>query len=155
VTETSLDTWPRDVAILQRIVATLDARPDRVITFSEIGLGTTAHQGQTYGTEDVKRAVRKLHDGGLVHAVWIDESRSPGGQSFVQSCTRAGYEKAGAWPTPETAVDRLIAALEHIAENTEDDEERTRLQQFAVFLKTSGTQVGLNVVTAFLTRQVT
>ena len=106
------DTWnPRDLPILRRIVATLDARPGQGITLDDISLGTTAHQGETFDVRDVLPAVRALEDDGLIEVVWIDPRHSAGATSYVARCTGEARRKAGSWPSADSAADRLIAAL--------------------------------------------
>ncbi len=84
--------------------------------------------------EDVVAACRALEATGYVEMRW---NMPPGRAASVVRVDERAQQYAGAWPTPESGFDRLIAALEHIAENTEDDDERTQLRQFASFLKTS------------------
>ncbi|MCA2244757.1 hypothetical protein JF781_20565 [Mycobacterium sp. WUMAC-067] len=45
------------------------------------------------------------------------------------------YQLAGAWPTPETRLERLIAALEAVAaDETRDDPERSKAKQATLWL---------------------
>jgi hypothetical protein len=100
---------------------------------------------------DVLAAVRQLQHTGHLELRLV----GPAARGRVVRVSEKALQEVGQWPTAETGVDRLIAALEQIAQNTDDDDERTRLQQFAGFLKSSGQQVGLSLVTAVLTGQVT
>jgi len=146
MTEPPVDTWQRDVSVLRAIVPALDTQSLAMTDAIAEDLGLPER--------DVKLAMRNLHRGGQVVAHIMHDG---GGDwdIWASDVTRDGLERSGAWPTPETAVDRLVAALEQIAQNTDDEEERTRLQQFAAFLKTGGKQVGLSLVTSVLTGQVT
>lgn len=145
MTEPLPDTWnDRDLPVLRTVVRLYDE------TLQVVRASTVVEEtGLT--KEEVVRAGVALGSAGLVAA------QGRGGQKITMfgGVTAEARRIAGSWPTPESGVDRLIAALEHIAENTEDDEERTRAQQLVSFLKTSGKQVGLTIVSAVLTGQVT
>ena len=149
------DTWnPLDLPILQRVVATLDARPGQGVTLEDIALGTTTHQGRTFDNRDVLPAVRALEDDGLIEVVWIDPRRSAGETSYVARCTGEARRKAGSWPTADSAADRLIAALESLAERGTEDE-RSRAKRALEAMTGAGRQIAIGVATAVITGQVT
>lgn len=148
MTEPLTDTWhSRDLPVLRAIVAIFDETQDIVMPGD-------AAAAAGVSLDDAQKAILALDGDGIIDA---SITAFAGGYmvDFVRTVTGRARQAAGSWPTPESGVDRLIAALEHIAENTEDDDERTRLRQFADFLKTSGKQVGISVVSAVLTGQVT
>ncbi len=67
--------------------------------------------------------------------------------------TQTALYAVGAWPTPETALDRMLAALDKIAQNTDDSGTRTNAQRTAAWLRSSAT-VGLTVASAMITGQL-
>ena len=73
---------------------------------------------------------------------------------FVSSVTRDGLTAAGAWPTPETAYDRMVAALEELAENAGDEDTRGRARRFLDGLTGAGKTIGISVATAAITGQL-
>jgi DNA-binding MarR family transcriptional regulator len=78
---------------------------------------------------------------------------SGGEYSFIR-LSEKGLQTTGLWPTPETALYRMIAALDTIAENSNDEDTRTKAQKFAAWLRASGTTVGLSVASTVLTGQI-
>lgn len=146
MTEPLPDTWHwRELPVLRIVVGLWDTEQ------MPLAIGQVKSALPTLEPRDVERALSALLDEGI-----IEGQRWGDGVVNHRIRPRPGARAlAGSWPTTATGVERLIAALENIAENTEDEEQRTRLQQFAGFLKSSGQQVGLSLATAVLTGQVT
>jgi hypothetical protein len=145
MTEPLADTWDsRDLPALRAIVQLFDASEYNDVRPEEIERESGLTNAQ------VNRAAVALHDDGLIEMT----SAGPGELLWVTKVSGEARRMVGAWPTAESGVDRLVAALEQIAQNTDDEEDRTRLQQFAGFLKTGGKQVGLSVATAVITGQL-
>jgi hypothetical protein len=146
MTEPLPDTWEsRELPVLRTVVQIWDTEQ------MPLAIGQIKSALPTLEPRDVERALSALLDEGIIEGQrWGD-----GTVNHKIRPRRGARALAGSWPTAETGVERLITALENIAENTDDEEERTRIQQFAHFLSSSGKQVGLSVVTAVLTGQVT
>jgi len=69
--------------------------------------------------------------------------------------TERGLRQTRLWPTPETALDRMIAALEAIADNTDEDEDtRTRARKILDGLGGAGRQIGISVAAAAIGGQI-
>lgn len=132
-------TWPRELPVLQAAVAAMD---------DGTGLAMLGDLEAATGMpfEDVRRAVIALHRGGVIVAGPMTESAAGTQVHFVNDLTREAYELAGAWPTPENLATRIVEALEQIAEDTNDEDERTRLQKLVAGLKTGGRQAIISAV---------
>lgn len=65
--------------------------------------------------------------------------------------TGEARRRVGAWPTPDSLADRIIAALEDTAANGESEEERTRAQKMLDGAK----GVGKGVLTGVLVKVMT
>lgn len=102
-------------------------------------------------TRDVLTSFDTLKRTGFVDAQLDPDD---GGEySFIQ-LSEKGLYATGLWPTPDTALDRMITALDVIAENTNDEDTRTKAQKFAAWLRASGTTVGLSVASSVLTGRI-
>jgi hypothetical protein len=71
--------------------------------------------------DEVTAAALNLERGGLVELV------RGFGVTDVKDVTGQALREVGLWPSPATAFDRLIAALESIAANTDEDEDTRTL----------------------------
>ena len=60
----------------------------------------------------------------------------------------------GQWPSPETYLDRLLAALEDRASTTDDPDEKSRLRKIAEGIRGMSRDVAVSVVGAALTGAV-
>jgi hypothetical protein len=106
------DTWAtRDLPVLRAAVAGVDAEPIAGIRFAEIAAQTGL------ADEDVYRAAKALQSAGLVG---LRETFGPTSTNSFNEVAGAARVHAGQWPSEETALDRMIAALETIAANTAD-----------------------------------
>jgi hypothetical protein len=67
-----------------------------------------------------------------------------GGYTLAGEPTSAALRIAGAWPTPENLVDRLIEAFEAAANNEDlPEHERTRAQKIWEGLKSGGSKIAI------------
>jgi hypothetical protein len=144
MTEPLHDVWHRDIAVLTEVCRINQANrgPVDLVAVSE-----------TLGIEfdQVRTAALNLERDGYV-TLLLDFS----GVSHVSDISGDALRAVGLWPTPETAFDRMVAALEAIADNTdEDDDTRSRARKILEALGGAGKQIGLSVSTAVLTGLVT
>lgn len=144
---TSPDTWhARDLPILRLLIAEFEAGAFRVNAH-------TVAERLGFTRDRVELALRYLESDGLIE-------KPPSGARRqavieVQAVTGNGLRAAGAWPTEQTALDRMLASLEAIAINTDvPDDERSRARKILDQLAGDGRNVGLAVLTAVLTGQV-
>jgi hypothetical protein len=72
----------------------------------------------------------------------------------ILNVSASAYRATGAWPSPETAADRLIAALEERIANATNDEERTRWQRIRDGFLGAGRDVIVDVAAAMLGGQL-
>lgn len=123
-----MDTWnTRDLPVLKAAVDIYEESGRQAITPEEIA-GVL-----DIDVETVQKALRKLNAGpyfGEMQAGW-------GGEIFmIGPPTAEAFRVAGHWPTPEGMVEQLIAALDRASgESDRDAEERTKLQQTALWLR--------------------
>lgn len=148
------DVWDsRDLPVLREVVAHLD---DPATVGSRVTAEHLASEHLAgFNRDDVRRALRNLELGGYVEFPPRNSRKAvfkPGDE--VVAFTGAALEAVGAWPTPEVALDRLIAALESVALNAPDDETKTGAAKFAAWLRGSANTVGLSVASAAITGQL-
>jgi hypothetical protein len=137
------DTWSwRDLPVLREAARGVDAEPILGIRLGEVAEATGLNNA------DVYRASKALQAAGLVE---LREYAGDGSDNSFEGVSGAARVLVGQWPTEETALDRMIAALEEIAANTDDSDTRTNAQKFAAWLRTGATTVGLSVATAAIT----
>lgn len=60
--------------------------------------------------------------------------------------TERGLRAVGAWPTPESALDRLIQAMEARAEQTGSEEERSKARDVAAWFGNAGRDFMINAI---------
>lgn len=148
MTQPLADTWDwRDLPVLRAIVQELDSTMEPVM-LPTIG-ALTGLDG-----DDVKRAVLALDRAGLITASWTEAG---GGEKFVHFVRDVGataFSLVGAWPSPDTGVDRMIAALEAIARNSPTEDERTRAQKILDLFVGAGRDIAVSVATTMITGQM-
>jgi N-acetylmuramic acid 6-phosphate (MurNAc-6-P) etherase len=143
VTDPLPDTWhSRDLPVLREVVRGIDQG------------GYPSVQGVADATglteAEVDRAAANLRRAGLVRAQFA----AGGHVMFFQDFAGQALELVGAWPTPETALDRMLAALEAIAENTEDEAKRSWAQRTLTALRSGSRDVVVGVAAAAITGQL-
>lgn len=101
--------------------------------------------------DDTFLALRALESAGLLDVRWSMPARA----ARVHRASGEARRLTGAWPTPETALDRIITALEDIADNTEAEEDtRRRARKILDNLAGAGRQIGISVAAAAITGQL-
>jgi hypothetical protein len=134
------DTWnTRDLPVLQAIV---DIYEDSG-TYLTRATGIERRTGLDHDT--VQRALRRLNSQPSFFEKVVEAS---GGQVImVGPPTADALRIAGAWPSPEQLLQRLITALEVAAEDdARGPEERSKLRQAASYLGSFATQVAIGAL---------
>lgn len=92
-------------------------------------------------TWKVGRALDRLHRAGLIEI--IDAMDGTPWPSTVMGVTTAGLRTAGAWPTPESMRDRLLAELEAAADriSASEPEKSKRIQQIVEYFRFAATEI--------------
>ena len=95
--------------------------------------------------DTVQRALRRLNSGPSYFEKVVDAS---GGEIImVGPPTADALRVAGAWPSPEQLLQRLITALETAADDdTRAPEERSKFKQAAAYLGSFATQVAIGAL---------
>lgn len=144
MTEPLPDTWyARDLPVLRVVVRLYDEtmRPVRInVVEEETGLSR----------QDVQRAGIALVSGGLVTTSGASQMKV----LMFGGVTAEARRLAGSWPSPETAADRIVEALEQIAENTDNEDTRTRARKILDGFAGSGRQIAVGVGTAVINGQI-
>jgi hypothetical protein len=114
-----------------------------------VAIAEVAHALQL-DIEDVMRSARNLNRGEYVTVIggW------GGAVTHFQDVTKKGLHETGLWPTPESALDRMIAALEAIADHTDDEDTRTRARKILDGMTGAGRHIGLAAAIAVVTGQL-
>lgn len=144
--EANVERWhSRDLPVLRALVRQFDGQRGIIVTakaiVDEVGLDAV----------EATAAVNNLVRGSYVVTanVWTNDD------FMVTDVTDRALYATQVWPTPQTGLDRMIAALETIADNTdEDDDTRTRARKALDALTGAGKHIGLAVATAYATGQV-
>jgi hypothetical protein len=135
----SWSTW--DLPILTSIVARyeLDGYVGRDTIVDDTGL-------------DVSLVERRARD--LRAAGWFGAYFEGGGEFSVNEISEAARRTVGAWPSPERAADRLLAAVERAIEQAATPEERGRLVKIRDGLAGVGRDLLVNIGSAIITGQM-
>jgi hypothetical protein len=137
------DTWhSRDLPVLRELARICDERPG----------GASSHdlsRATDLGIDQVGNALRALESGGYVTVTWVRQ-----GIGRATGVSAEARRLVGLWPTPETALERMVAALEAIADNADDEDTRTRARKILEGLTGAGRQIGIGVATAVVTGQI-
>jgi hypothetical protein len=142
------DPWTRrDLPVLKAIVDQCEAGKHPV-------RATDVAQSLDLPVDQVRRAVTLLgRDGYLMLPTNAPRAGSHAGE-FINDITPNAMRAVDLWPTPDTAFDRMIAALEAIAEHTDDEDTRTRTRKILDGFAGAGKTIGLGVATAAITGQL-
>jgi hypothetical protein len=100
--------------------------------------------------EQVTAAALNLERDGLVELL----NGFGSGLPHVKDVTGQALRAVGLWPSPDTALDRMIVALQAIAANSDDEDTRTRARKVLEGFAGAGRQIGVAVVAAALTGQL-
>lgn len=133
------DTWTdRDLPVLSAAVEIYEETGRRALRPRQIE-SATGFDGET-----VQRALRAL-----MREPYFEKSEGAfGGQILmVGPPTSAALRVAGQWPSPETQLERLIAALQTAADDdSRPDEERSRFRQAAAWLGTTASAIAIGAL---------
>jgi hypothetical protein len=147
-----MDVWAdRDLLVLREVVACLDKSASATLSAEHLA---EKHLND-FTVDEVCLSLKRLEKGGYVTYPPV-RSRIAGwrpGESVADYTGRA-LPAIGTWPSPELALDRLVAALSLAAENADDEETRTALSKVARTLRTSAATIGLNVASAVISGQL-
>ncbi|KQP26179.1 hypothetical protein [Aeromicrobium sp. Leaf272] len=148
------DTWySRELPVLRYIVSQSESERPR-ISAGWMSMEVRAADGSNFGIDGVVRALRALERDSLIQMQWFENSpNSPTVgvmDSYVIDFSAEAYRIVGQWPNPESAADRMIAALEQIAEDGTEDE-KTRAQKILAAFAGAGQQIAVGVATAMIT----
>jgi hypothetical protein len=126
------DTWStRALPFLRSAVARFETYGDA---------GSEEIQTDTgLGSRELRETAFRLRDEG-----YLDVQFQGGGAFNVRGVTERGLVEVGAWPSPESLVDRLLAALEAQAETADTPEERSRIRSTLSVLTSLGRDVLTN-----------
>jgi hypothetical protein len=135
------DTWSRrDLPVLKAIVEIFNETGDSSIDASEV----RARAG--LDKDALQRALRALYT-----EPYLQESGKmevAGGELwYVGAPTGEAMRVAGAWPSPEGLLDRLVTALERAADDdARETEERSKLKQTALWLRGAASQIAIGAL---------
>jgi hypothetical protein len=147
----SHDTWHvRDLPFLAELVDQLDACPQTWITGDDVA------RALSLGESDAHRALANLKRGGhVLSRPGVPLRNGDGPLEEPLEVTDLALYAVGVWPTEQTALDRMITALEAIADNTDEDQDtRTRARKILDNLTGAGRQIGISVAAAAITGQI-
>lgn len=137
------DIWTtRDLPVLRAYVELENADDD----ISNANDDVAAELGMTL--DELDRSLSKLDQAEYIH------TRATFGGVYVTGVTERRLREVGAWPSEQTALDRMLEALESIAEHTDDEDTRTRARKIIEGLSGAGRQLGLSVAAAVVTGQM-
>lgn len=122
------ETWAsRDLPVLRAAVQIYENGERPNIRVSDI------ERMLEFDKATIQRALKALHSEPFFKAEGSVEGQT--GFAFIGAPTGQALRIAGQWPTPENMVERLIAALEAVAEDdTRDEPERSKAKQAALWL---------------------
>lgn len=141
------DVWAtRDLPVLIAAVRLLDEQPGLPRQASEIAEVTGLPE------TEVQKALRNLATGYLEVADWASlTSHDYVAVGFTSDALRA----TGAWPSPELAADRLLAALGTAIDNaTEGSPKQSRLKALRDGFVAAGRDITVEVAAAVLTGRI-
>ncbi|MCV7236005.1 hypothetical protein BST20_27225 [Mycobacterium branderi] len=134
------DTWTsRDLPVLRAVVDICDE------SGAYLTRATAIEQRTGLDHDTVQRALRRLNSQPSCFEKLVGAS---GGQIImVGPPTADALRVAGAWPSPEQLLQRLINALETAADDdTRAPEERSKFRQAASYLGSFATQVAIGAL---------
>jgi hypothetical protein len=134
------DTWnARELPVLQAVVDIYDE------SGSYLTRATSIERRTGFDHDTVQRALRRLNSQPSSFEKVVEAS---GGQVImVGPPTAEALRVAGAWPSPEVLLRRLISSLETAAEDeTRAPDERSKLRQAATYLGSFATQVAIGAL---------
>lgn len=146
----SKDTWtPRDLPVLEAIVELAD-EGESDINPSVIARRTRLDAAQVDGA----LAALANESPPLFHPIEVTTGDGKRHIYSVEQPTGQARRRVGAWPTPESLADQLVAALGVAAAAEPDAAKRSRLQSVVEFLGGVGRDVVVSVASGILTRSM-
>jgi hypothetical protein len=134
------DTWiDRDLPVLRAVVDMYEETGRYLTSASDIEAAT----GQDI--DGVQRALRRLNG---QPSFFEKVTEASGGMIImVGPPTRDALQVAGAWPSPQQLLDRLVAALESAAnDDKREPAERNKFKQAAAYLGSFASQVAIGAL---------
>jgi hypothetical protein len=133
------DTWTnRDLPVLRAAVKIFNQTGQTRIGIEQIQQETRFDKAKT------QRALQMLYREPYFAE---GDERWSGGFRAVGAPTSAALRLAGAWPTAENLLERLIVALEAVAEDESRDEpERSKAKQAAQWLGSALSQIAITAL---------
>jgi hypothetical protein len=141
------ETWStRDEPVLEAIVELLDDGA-RVVNSPELAERTGLD------VEDVRRAIIALAHEAPPFFAYTDFSalNGPNDLGSIRNVTGHARRTVGAWPTPEMLADRLIAGMEQAANETDNEEEASRLRRTGQWFGAAGRDVLVSIMSTAMT----
>lgn len=134
------DTWHwREYPVLREAARICDSQAFAMAELREIVEATGITR------DEVLLALKALDDAGLIEVRWT----MGGPNARVQRISSAARVHVGLWPSPETAFDRIVSALENIANHT-GGQDHENARNAASALKELGQQFGNDIGAAAL-----
>lgn len=98
--------------------------------------------------------IRRLGDAGFLRIKATGAWGSQNVRVMVEGTTSAGLLAVGAWPSPASVVEAVIAAIEDQAEAEPEPERRGRLRKVASAISEAGREIVIEVGAAVVAKQV-
>lgn len=139
------DLWTsRDLPVVQAVVF-MDKRDRRAVkNLDELAALTTMDR------DELVASMRALESAGYVEAT---PAHGGGSYEWLEIYPLpAAYEATKEWPRSDDLVRELLAAVEAVAGETEDDAESNRLREIGSTLRSLSEQTLANVVGVYLAR---
>lgn len=135
------DTWgSRDLPVLEAAVLGVDRNPFGGIKATDIAAATGL------SIDEVVRALKAIESGHLVDVAWT----MPAMGARVRKVSGEARQIVGAWPSADSATDRLLALIEQQIEATTDDAKRSQLEAF----REGAAGVGRDVLVSLLSKML-
>lgn len=137
------DTWyARDFLILREVARRIEAGESL----------QTSDIAETLGIDPrvAGKAGSRLKEDGFVKG---GEAMGRGVIRFIDVTAR-GRREVGQWPSPDTAADRLMAALEQAIDRAPEGEQKTRLQKIRDGFLGAGRDLIVDIASGVITGQI-
>lgn len=142
------DLWDtQDLPVLKAAVEDLD-KGGYEVTAEHLATSHLPH----LSVEQVTLSMKRLTLGGYLNAPQV-KSMSWGLGDSATGYTGAAIRAIGTWPSKETALERLVAALEDAAREVDDDETKSALKKTARYLGNTATNLGVGIASAVIAGQ--
>jgi hypothetical protein len=149
VNQPSDDVWnSRDFPVLAAVTRRWDISGAEPVYIADVTADLDLPEAE------VLNSIRVLSGHGLITTAVRDRRLTGASGNHVKYVSREAYELVGLWPSPEAAYERMIRALEDIAEHSDDDVKRGRAKKLLALLGDSGRQLGISVAAAMISGQV-